>query len=73
MTEMHADTVIAAEDAPIGVQLWPTIHPQYAPNFRLAEVITHRNAVRTWVEWIYESGKTRSFELGEPVACRLPI
>lgn len=70
-------TMITAEDAPIGVQLWPTSSPKYAPNFTLAavEVVTrktrdasgtHETAV---VFWTYENSNTRSFSLGEQVAC----
>jgi hypothetical protein len=69
---------IAAQDAPIGVQLWPTITAKYALNFTLqsVEIIrrTLRDASGTYdvatVEWTYESGATRTFGLDERVAVR---
>ena len=69
-------TTVAAEDAPIGVQLWPTTAPQYARNFTLAtvDVITHKfrdeSGTYEWstVEWTYENGSVRNFDLGEHVA-----
>jgi hypothetical protein len=64
------ETVIA-EDAPIGVQLWPTTDPQYAPNFTLMEVRTVRTATRSYVRWVYENGSERTFDLGEMVAVRI--
>jgi hypothetical protein len=72
-------TTVTAEDAPIGVQLWPTISPKYAPNFTLAavEVIVRklRDASGDYemssVIWTYENGSTRSFLLGEQVAVQI--
>lgn len=69
------DTV-TAEDAPIGVQLWPTTRPECAPNFTLAtvEVVTRKlrdafgeQEIST-VVWTYEGGNVRTFRLGEQVA-----
>lgn len=60
---------VIAENAPIGVQLWPTIHPQYAPNFTLAEVQIIRNEIGSYVRWIYEGDvETRTFQVGQVVA-----
>lgn len=69
-------TTVAAEDAPIGIQIWPTTSPKYAPNFTLyaVEVITrkfrdvHGTSERTTVEWTYENGNVRIFDLGDQVA-----
>jgi hypothetical protein len=61
-----ADPTVAAEAAPIGVQLWPTRHPKYAPNFTLAEV----KVTGDHVTWIYQNGKTRHFNVGEQVTVR---
>ncbi len=62
------------------MQLWPTTHPKYAPNFTLAaaEVVTRKTRdafgeqETSTVTWTYESGSTRVFDLGEQVACKLP-
>lgn len=59
---------VVAEDAPIGVQLWPTISPEFAPNFTLAEVHTVRNHRGTHVRWVYEGGQERFFGIGDEVA-----
>jgi len=64
------DYSVIAEDAPIGVQLWPTTSPKFAPNFTLASVATVRNEVRSYVVWTYENGSQRTFEMGEQIACR---
>lgn len=56
---------VTAEAAPIGVQLWPTASPKYAPNFTLAAVTVDDNTVT----WTYESGTTRYFRKGEQIAC----
>ena len=64
-------TFINAEDAPLGVQLYPTRSPEYAPNFTLREVSTVRGPYGTRVIWTYESGTTRTFDRGEEVACKL--
>lgn len=74
-----ATTMITAEDAPIGVQVWPTISPRYAPNFTIAavEIVTRklRDTSGTYetsqVIWTYENGNTRTFDLGERVACEI--
>lgn len=63
---------VVAEDAPIGVQLWPTVSPMSAPNFTLEFVEIVRTADRTFVRWIYENGKTRVFKLGERVVVSYP-
>ena len=66
-TQTTTDSVIA-EDAPIGVQLWPTRSPAYADNFTLMEVQVVRGEVRSYVRWIYRNGNERTFSLGESVA-----
>ena len=71
MTMTENMTEVIAEDAPIGVQLWPTRAPEYAPNFTLAKVATVRTATGTHVEWTYESGSQRFFDLGEAVSVKL--
>ena len=58
---------VVAELAPIGVQLWPTRAPEFAPNFTLQTVEIVRNAYGTSVRWTYESGTVRTFEMGESV------
>lgn len=73
------DVTITAEDAPIGVQLWPTTTPQAARNFTLlcVQVITcvTREATEacetTRVVWTYENLSTREFVLGEGVSARV--
>lgn len=77
-TAFQETTLVTAEDAPIGVQLWPTTAPQYARNFTLlsVQVVTRkiRDTAGEWFEypatviWTYESGKQRRFRLGERVA-----
>jgi hypothetical protein len=62
---------VTAEDAPLGVQLWPTISPEFAKNFTLAEVAVVRTATQTYVRWTYESGYKRTFRVGELVAVQL--
>jgi len=62
----HIASVIA-ENAPIGVQLWPTVNPESAPNFTLAMVEIVRDAYGMSVRWTYEGGNVRSFELGQCV------
>lgn len=59
---------VIAEQAPIGVQLWPTRSPQDAPNFTLAEVRLVRNHRGTHVQWVYEGGQERFFSIGDEVA-----
>jgi hypothetical protein len=70
-TTTTTTTTVIAEDAPIGVQLWPTRSPEFAPNFTLAKVITTRTAAGECVTWVYENGTERTFAKGEGVACKL--
>jgi hypothetical protein len=71
MTTTHSPaiptTTVKAEDAPIGVQLWPTRTPAGAVHFTLLQVRTVRTAATHNVVWHYEDGKTRSFRAGEQV------
>lgn len=66
---LHDGTVVA-EDAPLGVLLWPVRASQYASNFTLERVEMVRTATRTYVRWVYESGRERLFALGETVAVK---
>jgi hypothetical protein len=70
MSISAATQTVIAEDAPIGVQLWPTRSPEYAPNFTLQSVAIIRREARSYVEWTYENGNTRQFELGDQVAVK---
>jgi hypothetical protein len=70
-TPTLVDTTVAAQDAPLGVCLWPVKDEQYAPNFTLERVETIRTANGTHVRWVYQSGKDRWFKLGERVAIRV--
>lgn len=68
-----SDETVAAEHAPLGVQLWPTTKPEAAPNFTLAEVTRYIAGGRERVRWTYESGATREFDLGDHVAVRMKL
>jgi hypothetical protein len=59
---------VIAEDAPLGVQLWPTLTPESAPNFTLDRVEIIRGAYGSYVRWVYQNDNTRTFRLGERVA-----
>ena len=59
---------VIAEDAPLGVELWPTVSPDFAPNFTLERVEVVRTCVTTIVRWHYLSGRELVFRLGETVA-----
>lgn len=61
---------VVAEKAALGVLLWPVRSPEFAPNYTLAEVQIRRRASGTFVTWVYESGTTRDFALGERVTVR---
>ena len=65
-------TSVIAEDAPIGVPLWPTTHPRFDRNFTLSSVSTVRDSYGTHVLWLYENGETRSFSIGERVSVEYP-
>lgn len=69
-TPAWIDGTVTAQDAPIGVQLWPTTDPRYAPNFTIESVELIRNHRGAHVRWVYESGSTRYFDLGDQVAVR---
>ena len=64
------DYTVIAEDAPLGVQLWPTTDAKYAPNFTLAQVDVVRLPLGKRVVWTYENGSQRTFALGEAIVCR---
>jgi hypothetical protein len=59
---------VAAEAAPLNVQLWPTTTPAARPNFTLERVEIVRSEIGTHVRWIYQNGERRVFALGELVA-----
>lgn len=62
---------VIAEDAPLGVQLFPTEDPCFNDNFILQSVGVTRHAHRSpTVTWTYVSGKTRTFGVGEQVCVR---
>lgn len=66
------ETTIAAEDAPLGVQLWPTISPEFADNFTLTAVKVVRTEVNSYVHWMYRGASAdRYFEIGEQVVVRI--
>lgn len=66
------DTHVVAEEAPLGVQLWPTLDDErYGLNFTLSEVQVVRTETRRFVRWVYCNGKTREFDLGERVVVRI--
>lgn len=65
------DTVIA-EDAPLGVLLWPVTDAKYAMNFTLERVETVRTCNGMHVRWVYESGNVRTFQPGERVVVSWP-
>lgn len=66
------DALVKVEDAPIGVQIWPTLAPEFASNFTLERVEIVRDIYRTFVRWVYESGTVRTFALGTEIVVRLP-
>ena len=63
---MDIETV-TAEDAPLGVLVWPVRDAKYAPNFTLERVEVVRTANGSHVVWVYESGLRRYFKVGELV------
>jgi hypothetical protein len=72
MTQTMKTETVKAKDAPLGVQLWPTTSPQYAPNFTLASVIRQLGSNgREYVIWQYENGNTRMFLPDEDVAVQI--
>lgn len=65
-------TTVKAKDAPLGVQLWPTVHPKFAPNFTLTSVVRELGSNgHEYVIWVYQNGKTRMFRSDEDVAVEL--
>ena len=66
-TNTAATQTVTAENAPIGVQLWPTLTPESAPNFTLDKVAVVRTENGAHVEWTYQSGNVRTFTVGEEV------
>lgn len=70
--EFDGTHFVIAEDAPIGVQLWPSRAPEFASNFTLAQVAVIRDRYKTVVRWTYENGRSETFFLGELVDVQLP-
>lgn len=65
-------TTVKAKDAPLGVQLWPTTSPQFAPNFTLATVTRQLGSNGCeYVIWQYQNGNTRMFLADEDVAVQI--
>lgn len=65
-------TFVLAEDAPLGVPLWPTTHPRFDRNCTLSSVSTVRDEYGMHVLWTYENGETRKFSFGESVSVEYP-
>lgn len=59
--------IVSAEEAPIGVLLWPVVSAGSEPHYTLAEVQVVRREERSFVRWIYQDGKERTFEVSEGV------
>lgn len=71
-TKTWTETRVAAEDAPLDVQLWPTRDDErFGLNFTLESVAVVRTINGTHVEWRYYNGNVRSFLLGEHVVISL--
>lgn len=68
-TAQLLDTTVTAQDAPLGVLLWPVRSPEYARNFTLAAIEQVHPGIL--VRWVYESGKTRDFDWDAEVAVRV--
>jgi hypothetical protein len=64
---MITTALVAAEDAPVGVLLWPVTHPAAEPNRTLADVSVVSRPTGDVVVWRFQSGLTRTFNLGEDV------
>lgn len=72
-TPTHLDGTVPAEKAPTGILLWPVRKAMYADAYTLDAVIVHDDdSLRPWVEWIYRNGTTRTFNLGEEIAVKVP-
>lgn len=70
-------TQVIAEDAPLGVALWPPRPGAEgvtlaADDVTLASVGVIRTLAGPFVEWTYRSGRVRAFHVGQPVAVDLP-
>lgn len=72
-TSKPETSYVVAEDAPIGVQLWPTRpgHVTAWKNFTVREVQIVRTETRRFVRWVYYSGVTRDFELGSEIVVQI--
>jgi hypothetical protein len=65
-------TTVIAKDAPLGVQLWPTRSPEFAPNFTLASVTRRLDANgNEYVIWTYRNGNVRRFLANEEVTVKI--
>lgn len=62
-------TTIAAEDAPLGVPLWPS---HSVRRFTLTAVSVIRDRAGTRVIWLSADGTERTFGVGEQVTVRYP-
>ena len=65
-------STVVAEEAPVGVPLWPTREPDHAEFFTLVEVQMVRREERSFVRWVYQSGATREFTPGTGVVVLFP-
>lgn len=67
----HAGHVVA-EEAPIGVLLWPVRAPEFEPNFTLESVTVIRDSMGSRVIWTHQNGTKRIFRPGEEVSVKMP-
>ena len=66
----YAESVVA-EDAPLGVLLWPVRAPEFEPNFTLESVAVVRDSMGSRVIWTYQNGTKRTFRPGEKVSVKM--
>jgi hypothetical protein len=71
--------IIKAEDAPLGVPLWPADYEALLPHHTLERVEVVQS-VRSlvgdrgpFVRWMFVSGTTRAFRLGEEIVVEVPV
>lgn len=64
-------TSVKAEEAPIGMPLWPTRTPEAAVAYTLESVCLVRTATESRVVWTYLNGTTVDYAAGEMVAVQI--